>query len=868
MTRTPPKFNQQNGTNGSRLPYKENDSQPPSPLIPVTPESNQRTERNGKLPSQKSSTKRTTSKVEKKMSGLSLRNRLLAAILPTVLMPLAIASWVGANITQNNAEEVITKQMEDRVMLSTSLLKSLPEKEKMQVLGNQLGYTGISGSQKLQVFDAAKNSVLNTVTEQGKLINAELVGGEAMMAIVRTIAQNPQATPTQFDKLLEPVAKQYDMKDFRVFHANNKSQSKILMAMFSHQGRYYVLGTVPDTTCIVVNSIDDRDVSTARGELLRTFAFLLGGLAVVATAVTLLLAKKLATPLKDLSASVERIGRGDLSLQIEPTGTIETRLLAKNFNNLLGKLKGLLQEQEELAAKANLFAEIASSPSYSEKDLEKTLKVALDKLREFTGTERAIIYRFNEAIPFGEASRQVFKTGKFLVESLASGYMSALSLDAKSVEIPASILDVAQKRKISAIGNISETDWEPESAGWLKRLQVRACLVAPLICQQKLYGLLMVHDCRQPRPWRSTEMGFSRQLAQQIEIVLERFSFIEQERIAKEQRVAKEQLQERILRLLLEVESVTQGDLSIRAKVTPDEIGTVAEFYNTTIESLQKLVAQVKTAAIKVRESTDRSQTVVDGLSQEAVKQASESWQALENLQTMMESIRAVSKNAEATEVAIRETAKTLEDGDRSMNRTVVGINSIQDTVEEVAEKLKELEHSTKKIANVVNLIDRFAAQTHLLALKASIEAARAGEKGQGFAVIAEEVRSLAAQSAQATATIENVVQSIRYQTEEVLSAMDSGTKQVAAGTKLVEETRQSLNAIKNSSGKVTELVREISRVTEDQSKTSEIVVQKMAEVTVSAQQNSQSATDVSNFFTELLVLAQDLQTGIAKFKV
>jgi methyl-accepting chemotaxis protein PixJ len=861
MTQTPSKLNRQSENNGSRASARENGSKPSSYLNSVTAE--QKALKEDKLTGikKKSATKQ-------KISKLSLRDRFLAAILPTVLTPLAIISLVGANIAQKNAEESITKQMQDRVMLSSSLLKSLPEREKLIVLGNQLSYTGISGSQKLQIFDTAKNVVLNTVTAQGKVVNAELAGGDAISAIIGTIASNPQATEAQLDNLLEPSAKQYGLQELKTLQSIDKNRAPISIAMFSDKEQHYVVGTVPNTNCVVVNSIDKQDLSMTKGQLLLNFLVILGVLALVAAFVATVLAKNLAKPLKKLSASVERIEQGDLSYRIEPTGTIETHLLAKNFNNLLSKLTGSIAEQEKLTERANLFAEIAASPSYSEQDLAKTLKKALDKLREELGAQRAIIYHFDEELPLGEVNRQNSNAGKVFAESLTGGYMSSRDPNMEVISIPESLIESARRRKIVATDNITDTDWRIDYMAWLKRLQVVASLSVPIVCQQKLYGLLMVHDCRRIRSWQPAEMGFSRQLAQQIEVVLERFSFIEQERIAKEQRVAKEQLQERILQLLLEVESVAQGDLSVRARISPDEIGMVADFYNTTIESLQKIVTQVKTAAAKVQDSANKSQTTIKGLSLETIKQASESWAALENLQVMMESIHAVSSNAEATEIAVQETAITLANGDRAMNRTVIGINSIQETVSEVAEKVKNLEHSTKKITSVVNLIDRFAAQTHLLALKASIEAARAGEKGQGFAVIAEEVRSLASQSAQATATIENIVQSIRYQTEEVLVSMEAGIKQVATGTKLVEETRLNLNEIKNSSGKVTNLVREIARVTEQQAKTSEIVVEKMAEVTVSAQQNSQSATNVSNFFTELLNLAQDLQTGIAKFKV
>ena len=130
------------------------------------------------------------------------------------------------------------------------------------------------------------------------------------------------------------------------------------------------------------------------------------------------------------------------------------------------------------------------------------------------------------------------------------------------------------------------------------------------------------------------------------------------------------------------------------------------------------------------------------------------------------------------------------------MNRTVDGIMAIRQTVAETAKKVKRLGESSQKISKVVNLISSFADQTNLLALNASIEAAHAGEEGRGFAVVADEVRSLARQSAEATAEIETLVADIQAETNEVLAAMEAGTEQVVTGTKLVDETRKSLNQI------------------------------------------------------------------------
>ena len=202
------------------------------------------------------------------------------------------------------------------------------------------------------------------------------------------------------------------------------------------------------------------------------------------------------------------------------------------------------------------------------------------------------------------------------------------------------------------------------------------------------------------------------------------------------------------------------------------------------------------------------------------------------------------------------------------MNRTVDGIMAIRQTVAETAKKVKRLGESSQKISKVVNLISSFADQTNLLALNASIEAAHAGEEGRGFAVVADEVRSLARQSAEATAEIETLVADIQAETNEVLAAMEAGTEQVVTGTKLVDETRKSLNQITVASIQISELVEAITRSAIEQSQTSQTVTQTMSQVAAISDKTSSEAAQVSDSFRELLAVAQSLQESVRQFKV
>jgi len=355
-------------------------------------------------------------------------------------------------------------------------------------------------------------------------------------------------------------------------------------------------------------------------------------------------------------------------------------------------------------------------------------------------------------------------------------------------------------------------------------------------------------------------------LIREREIELEREEVNEE--IAQEQRKSKEALQKRALDLLMEVEPLTQGDLTVRAKVTEDEIGTIADSYNATIANLRKIVTQVQTAAVQVAETTNNNEPVVQSLSTEALRQAEEIAVALERVQEMAQLVEVVASSAQQAEKAVQQAAQTVEEGDANMNRTVDGIIAIRETVAESAKKVKRLGESSQRISKVVNLISNFAEQTNMLALNASIEAAQAGKEGRGFAIIAQEVRKLAKQSAQATIEIEKLVAELQQETNEVIATMETGTDEVVTGTKLVDETRQSLNKITAASAEINQLVEAIAESTVVQSKVSEIVTETMTDVAAIASQTSTEANAVSSSFEQLRQVAQALQEEVGQFKV
>jgi twitching motility protein PilJ/methyl-accepting chemotaxis protein PixJ len=603
----------------------------------------------------------------------------------------------------------------------------------------------------------------------------------------------------------------------------------------------------------------------AKQQLLLTLFLGTAATTLIVGTLAALLANRGMRPVLDAANAVDKIGQGELDTRVEVQGEDELAALATNINQMAGQLKVFVQEQELAAEQALLLAQVTGSRAVNSKELEDFLGDILEETRKLLNTDRVIFYRFNSDL-----------SGYISGEAVAAGVPRALNSKLEDAFVPELLLESQLENNVLAINNIFDAGISLDYQRLLERLEIKAILEVLVLHEGQPYGLLIAHQCEVAHEWQDSQINFFKQLSAQMGLSLDRVILLERTeellqqtgQLASEQQQLKEGLQQRALDLLKEVDPISKGDLTIRARVTADEIGTIADSYNATVGNLRKIVGQVQQAATQVAETTITNEASVQSLSAEALRQAEEIAQALNRAQEMAESVRQVAANAQLAETAVQQAAQTVQEGDRAMNRTVDGILTIRETVAETAKKVKHLGESSQKISTVVNLISTFAAQTNLLALNASIEAARAGEEGRGFAVVADEVRALARQSAEATSEIEKLVAAIQAETNEVVAAMEAGTEQVVTGTKLVEETRQSLNKITAASTQINELVESITQATVVQSKASEEVTKTMTNVATSADKTSKEASLVSSSFEQLLKVAQGLQQDVGRFKV
>lgn len=334
------------------------------------------------------------------------------------------------------------------------------------------------------------------------------------------------------------------------------------------------------------------------------------------------------------------------------------------------------------------------------------------------------------------------------------------------------------------------------------------------------------------------------------------------------QRQENERLQQGVIQLLLDIEGAKMGDLTVRATVDNGEMGSVADAFNATIQSLNQLVTQMQIATNQVHQSAFNSEASVRRLSQEATTQAEVVSVTLNSVAEMAQSIQSVADSAQEAAVIARKALLAAQEGWETMDETVRSIQNIRTSVVETSKKVKRLAESSQEIYKIVSIISGISEKTNLLAFNASIEAARAGKNGQGFRVVADEVRRLAERVTNSTKEIEQLVSTIQQETAEVLQTMDQSTKQVVTGTKLVGKTKQTLENLAVISQKIDQLLQSISVSTVSQTQASKMVNQTMEEVAAIAKNTSSESEAVSSALQALVAVAEELQGYMAKFRV
>jgi len=326
--------------------------------------------------------------------------------------------------------------------------------------------------------------------------------------------------------------------------------------------------------------------------------------------------------------------------------------------------------------------------------------------------------------------------------------------------------------------------------------------------------------------------------------------------------------QEAILRLMNEMGSLADGDLTVQATVTEDITGAIADSVNYTIEELKGLVGRINSAAAQVTTATESAQQTSVKLLQAAEKQSREIQEASASVLKMARAINEVSASASKSVSVARQSLGAAQKGQEAVQNSIAGMNDIREQIQDTAKRIKRLGESSQQIGEIVELISDITEQTNVLALNAAIQAASAGEAGRGFTVVAEEVQRLAERSGEATKQIGAIVKTIQTDTQDAVAAMEKSTQGVVDGARLSDNAGQALGEIGEVSRRLAQLIEEISVTAQAQAQAAGVVATSMQDILNITRQTTEGTKQTAVSIGQLAKLAQELKGSVANFKL
>jgi twitching motility protein PilJ len=326
--------------------------------------------------------------------------------------------------------------------------------------------------------------------------------------------------------------------------------------------------------------------------------------------------------------------------------------------------------------------------------------------------------------------------------------------------------------------------------------------------------------------------------------------------------------QDAILRLLDEMSSLADGDLTVQATVTDDITGAIADSINYAIEALRELVATINDTAMQLDQAARQTQAAAGHLAKSSVAQSRQVAAATDAVGAMAASIEEVSGNAERSADVARHAVDVAHKGGDAVRRTIDGMNTIRENIQDTSKRIKRLGESSQEIGNIVELINDIAEQTNILALNASIQASMAGESGRGFAVVADEVQRLAERAGHATRQIEVLVRTIQSDTNEAVVSMERTTTDVVGGALLAENAGAALGEIEDVSNQIAQLVQNISASARQQAATSAHISRTMQVLREISQQTADNTSATSTAIGRLADMSAQLRKSAAGFRL
>ncbi|WCE28872.1 HAMP domain-containing methyl-accepting chemotaxis protein [Vibrio sp. SCSIO 43137] len=314
---------------------------------------------------------------------------------------------------------------------------------------------------------------------------------------------------------------------------------------------------------------------------------------------------------------------------------------------------------------------------------------------------------------------------------------------------------------------------------------------------------------------------------------------------------------------------LAQGDLSVNVGVTgKDETGRLLSAVQNTADNLKQMISTISNASSELASASEELAVVTEQTSKGISQQESETEMVAAAMNEMSTTVHDVADNAAKASDAANDADKQASSGARVVEQTISSINSLSGSVNQSSDRLNEVQQQVENISNILKIILEIAEQTNLLALNAAIEAARAGEQGRGFAVVADEVRSLAERTQGSTSEIQGIIEQLQQGTRLTVEAMGEGKDQADKCVEQAQDASSALHAITNSISIINDMNMQIASASEQQSAVAEEINKNVDNVKQVAEENSVAANQTSSSSAEIARLAEGLGQLVSQFKV
>ena len=311
------------------------------------------------------------------------------------------------------------------------------------------------------------------------------------------------------------------------------------------------------------------------------------------------------------------------------------------------------------------------------------------------------------------------------------------------------------------------------------------------------------------------------------------------------------------------------GDLTVRIETkSEDEIGELVYWFNQFMDKLQGVVRDVVEASLPLSNLAQNLRGVTEETQRTINVQQQSATNAKSAVDTMSGSVDGVAHSAAQAASDANEATSAASEGRQIVQQTVTSIQQLAENVRETADVIARLESDSNKVGSVLDVIKGIAEQTNLLALNAAIEAARAGEQGRGFAVVADEVRTLASRTQQSTEEIQSTIEQLQSAAHSAVEVMARGTEQASSSVETANKAGSSLETITSTIGRIDQMNEQIAHNTEDQRTVAVDIVRHVDEIHQRTEQTSSRSVELGTMCNELADLAQHLESIAKQFRV